>query len=87
LLFAGAPTALAKPARVIVLRHAEKPAEENNVHLSPRGRLRAQAQVRLFSERLGINSTNPPAALFATLPVSQSVSESITKETAAARLG
>jgi len=69
LLVAVAPCAMARPAKVILLRHAEKPDNENNPNLSERGRNRANALVGFFANELGIDTNNPPAALFATRPV------------------
>ena len=66
---AAPPFVFGKPAKVILLRHAEKPDDENNVHLSRDGQARAQALVGFFSNRFGISITNPPAALFATRPI------------------
>ena len=37
LFLIAAETVLARPAQVILLRHAEKPPDESNVHLSERG--------------------------------------------------
>jgi hypothetical protein len=39
----AAETVLAAPARVILLRHAEKPPDKSTVHLSERGESRARA--------------------------------------------
>jgi hypothetical protein len=69
LVLPGVPSAFAKPAKVILLRHAEKPEDENNAHLSPEGKARAEALVGFFSNRFEISITNPPAALFATRPI------------------
>lgn len=57
---------VAKPARVILFRHAEKPADENDIHLSERGRERARALVSFFATQFGVSTNLPPAALFAT---------------------
>jgi len=56
------------PARIVLLRHAEKPADERDIHLSAQGQERAQALVGYFAARLGIDTNHPPAALFATKP-------------------
>lgn len=36
------------PAQVLIIRHAEKPVDNSNTHLSDRGFLRAQALVKIF---------------------------------------
>ncbi len=64
----GAKRVFAMPARVILLRHAEKPEDDNNIHLSAQGKLRAHALVAFFADRLGVSTTNPPSALFAARP-------------------
>jgi len=63
-LFA-AEAALARPARVILLRHAEKPPDKSNVHLSERGESRALALVAFLATKSVLGSNGPPAALFA----------------------
>jgi len=63
-LFA-AEAALARPARVILLRHAEKPPDKSNVHLSERGESRALALVAFLAAKSVLGSNGPPAALFA----------------------
>ncbi len=64
LLMAALPAA-ALPARVILLRHAEKPPGESDVHLSERGEARARALVGFFATG-PVGATNAlPAALFA----------------------
>jgi hypothetical protein len=65
LVLIAAETVLARPARVILLRHAEKPPGESNVHLSERGESRARALVALFEARLVLGNNGPAAALFA----------------------
>jgi hypothetical protein len=42
LFFAAPRSALAQPAKVILLRHAEKPADPHELHLDERGRERAE---------------------------------------------
>jgi hypothetical protein len=63
-LFA-AETVLARPARVILLRHAEKPPNESNVHLSERGESRAHALVAFLTTKPAFVTNGLPAALFA----------------------
>src|ERR1035441_4090635 len=58
-------TVSARPARVILLRHAEKPPDESTIHLSERGQSRARALVTFFEVRSVLGSNGPPAALFA----------------------
>ncbi len=64
-LLVATATAMARPARVILLRHAEKPPLEISVHLSERGQTRAQALVNLLSVGPVLGTNGPPAALFA----------------------
>src|ERR1035437_2069778 len=65
LFLIAAETVLARPARIILLRHAEKPPDESNVHLSERGESRARALVALLEVRSVLGANGPPAALFA----------------------
>jgi len=65
ILFA-AITARGQPAQVILLRHGEKPAGAEEVHLSARGRERAQALVSLLGRHSQLTSNAPVAALYAT---------------------
>lgn len=55
----------AAPAQVILLRHAEKPRNEADRHLSPIGEMRAKALVDLFSTNAPWSSNCAPVALFA----------------------
>ena len=57
-------TATARPARIVLLRHGEKPADESNVHLSERGEARARALIGFFTGTPAF-TTNAPTALFA----------------------
>jgi hypothetical protein len=61
----AAETVLAAPARVILLRHAEKPPDKSTVHLSERGESRACALLALLEVRSVMGTNGPPAALFA----------------------
>ncbi|MDE1976377.1 MAG: histidine phosphatase family protein [Elusimicrobia bacterium] len=54
------------PAQVIIIRHAEKPAEGND--LSPRGEERAQALVGFFEHNPAVTRYGPPAAVYAMTP-------------------
>ncbi len=58
----------AEPARIILLRHAEKPADESDVHLSARGQERARALVAFFTNTPVLTTNGLPVALFATHP-------------------
>ena len=62
-LIAG--TAVARPARVILLRHAEKPAAESDAHLSERGTRRARALAAFLATEPVLGTNGQPAALFA----------------------
>lgn len=65
LLFLGIQTVWARPAQIILLRHAEKPDGEANVHLSDRGRERARALVGCLTTNRTVITNGLPAALFA----------------------
>jgi len=65
LLLIAAEAVLARPARVILLRHAEKPPDESHVHLSGRGESRARALVALLATKQVLGTNGSPAALFA----------------------
>lgn len=59
------PAACAHPARVILLRHAEKPAEAANPHLSERGRQRAEALAHWLTTNPALTNSGLPSVLFA----------------------
>jgi hypothetical protein len=59
-------SALAAPAEVIVVRHAEKPKDRNDNHLSPAGRERAERLPEFLKQSPELAKLGPPAALFAT---------------------
>jgi hypothetical protein len=65
LLLTAAPV-VAQPAQIILLRHAEKPDDKSDVHLSSRGQERAQALVALLGRHSPYTSNAPVVALFAT---------------------
>lgn len=65
LLLSAIPTLSALPAEVILIRHAEKPTDESNPHLSPRGEERARALVTLLTTNPVLTAHGPPVALFA----------------------
>jgi hypothetical protein len=58
-----------------LIRHAEKPRDESNVHLSATGRERARALVKLFTTTPALTTNGPPVALFAARQVSRSKSQ------------
>jgi hypothetical protein len=61
----SAQTAWARPAEIILLRHAEKPPGEVSVHLSAKGKERARALVGLLTTNPALTTNGLPAALFA----------------------
>jgi hypothetical protein len=61
----AAALATARPARIILLRHAEKPADESRVHLSELGQARARALVGFFTNAPVLLTNGATAALFA----------------------
>jgi phosphohistidine phosphatase SixA len=61
----GAQLASAQPSRVILIRHAEKPADDTETHLSPRGYERAKALVAFFSANTVIHEKGAPDFLIA----------------------
>ncbi|MGA2657674.1 MAG: hypothetical protein ABSH34_09160 [Verrucomicrobiota bacterium] len=65
LFFLIAETGLARPARVILLRHAEKPADESDGYLSERGKARARALAAFLTMEAVLGTNGQPAALFA----------------------
>ena len=60
--------ATAQPAQIILIRHAEKTDNPDDLHLSPKGVKRALALVKFFTEDARVTSHGPPAALFAAAP-------------------
>src|SRR3989454_4116142 len=72
MLLAGVPSVLAQPAEIILLRHAEKPPDESNVHLSTTGKERARALVQFFTNTPALTPNGLPVALFAARPLSRS---------------
>jgi phosphohistidine phosphatase SixA len=59
------PAASAHPARVILLRHAEKPADESSPHLSEQGRQRAEALAHWLTTNPALTNGGAPSVLFA----------------------
>lgn len=68
LLVASAVRVLAAPARVIVIRHAEKDEPETDNHLNERGYRRAQALVGFFLNNPAVVRFGAPVAIYATEP-------------------
>lgn len=62
LLFSTA--AFATPAQVIMIRHAEKPADESHNGLSKRGWKRAYALVDFFMTEKKVTRYGPPVAIY-----------------------
>ena len=61
-----AVSASGRPSQVILLRHAEKPDDESNTHLSERGKERAQALVSFITNNAALTNHGSPPVLFAT---------------------
>jgi hypothetical protein len=66
LVLAAAPFAHAQPAQIILIRHGEKPADPEAVHLSKEGQERARALVHFVTTTPELKEHGLPAALFAT---------------------
>lgn len=65
-LLLGAGAAFAAPAQVVLIRHAEKPAD--GPELSAQGFRRADALVKLFKNSPALNRYGTPAAIYAAAP-------------------
>jgi hypothetical protein len=78
----AASFALAQPAHVLIIRHAEKPPEKSAYSLSLKGQERAMAYVPFFSQTPELIYQGLPTALFATKmapgEISQRTLETIT---------
>jgi hypothetical protein len=61
-----APPQATGPAQIILFRHAEKPADQANPHLSPEGVRRARQLVRFLATDPVVNKNGKPVAIFAT---------------------
>lgn len=59
--------ALATPARVLIVRHAEKTSDDES-QLSPRGRARAKALAEIFTDPANKNRLGTPDFIFAAAP-------------------
>ncbi|KYG67171.1 hypothetical protein AZI86_09175 [Bdellovibrio bacteriovorus] len=76
LAFCNAGTAQAAPARIIILRHAEKVSDlEKN--LSPEGYARAEALAKYFSSSGFLNTYGKPEIFFAASPKGNSSLRSV----------
>ena len=64
-LLMPATDVVARPAEIILLRHAEKPADDHNPGLSPRGLERARSLPSLLTNSPAFSSHGRPAAVFA----------------------
>lgn len=64
----AAGSAVAQPARIIVIRHAEKPGDPEDPHLSPAGVQRAQRLVTFITKDPAMVALGSPAAVFASQP-------------------
>ena len=71
LLLGAVLAASAAPARIILIRHAEKPADERDVHLSEQGRDRAERLVKWLIEGKELGTNGVPAALYAASPTAR----------------
>jgi hypothetical protein len=63
---ASAQSPVAGPAQIILLRHAEKPADLENPHLSPAGVKRAEQLVPFIMKDPAMTGLGLPVAVFAT---------------------
>jgi hypothetical protein len=61
----SAQSRVAPPAQIILLRHAEKPADSENSHLSPAGVKRAQQLVPFILKDPAMSRFGVPVAVFA----------------------
>jgi len=66
LLAVACSTVSAQPERIILLRHAEKPSDDNKSTLSARGQERAKALVAYFTQTPGLLDQESQVVLFAT---------------------
>lgn len=62
--------ALARPGQVLIIRHGEK-INDDDPHLSPRGKQRAQKLVRFFQKDESVTEYGPPVAIYAAAPKRQ----------------
>ena len=64
--FGGGCAVQSEPAQIILFRHAEKPEDRAQVHLSSEGQERAKALVSLLGPSSTLTTGLPVAALYAT---------------------
>lgn len=64
-MFAMSSVSFATPKEVLILRHAEKPAPIEGIHLSERGLQRANALAGFFLEHPDMIDNGPAVAVFA----------------------
>jgi len=60
------PALVERPAQIILIRHAEKPADKSNPHLSPAGERRAGWLVSFITKDSAMTRLGLPVAIFAT---------------------
>lgn len=60
------PAGPARPAQIVLFRHAEKPDDKANPHLSPEGVARAKKLVGFLSTDPVVNKYGKPVVIFAT---------------------
>lgn len=58
----------ATPAQVLLIRHAEKPEDDNEPNLSARGKERAEALVSVFTSNPAMLEFGKPVAIYAAKP-------------------
>lgn len=63
--------AYAQPARLIIIRHAEKPADERIADLSEEGRVRARKLVNWLVQGKVLGTNGAPSALIAARPTAR----------------
>jgi hypothetical protein len=62
----ASPAPVARPAHIILIRHADKPADKDNPHLSPAGERRAGWLVSFITKDSAMTRLGSPVAIFAT---------------------
>jgi hypothetical protein len=62
----GPTKAVPRPAQIILIRHAEKPRDPDNPHLSEAGARRAEQLVSFVTTNPGMKTFGLPVAVFAT---------------------
>lgn len=64
----GVSVCWAQPSQVLIIRHAEKPANDKDPHLSARGQERARALVGFFTTDPTVTQFGFPVAIYAGAP-------------------